>query len=183
MGGRHAKPISLHILEGNKCRLTKADIKRRQESEIQLGEKKYTMPLVVKQNTHAKKMWSQVTKLYKSSEVQLASSADVVIMSRFCLTYAEYMDLIERRSFLADAGLDWTASQAIAPEEFREEIEAILKVDPLTKLDNAINKKNDLLTKLEDRLFLNPLAKIKNIPKKDKKPASDPLSSAGFGNV
>jgi hypothetical protein len=35
---------------------------------------------------------------------------------------------------------------------------------------------------MEDRLFLNPLAKVKNVPKKEK-PKADPLGDKGFGNV
>ena len=50
------------------------------------------------------------------------------------------------------------------------------------QLDNAINKKMDMLIKMEDRLFLTPLAKVKNIPKKEPEKA-DPLSHRGFGNV
>jgi len=40
--------------------------------------------------------------------------------------------------------------------------------------ETAVNKKMDMLIKMQDRLFLNPLAKIKNIPKqkKEEKPVS-----------
>jgi len=35
---------------------------------------------------------------------------------------------------------------------------------------------------MEDRLFLNPLSKVKNVPKKEPK-KEDPLDKKGFGNV
>ncbi|MDT2245974.1 hypothetical protein P7H16_01645 [Paenibacillus larvae] len=38
MAGRHAKPIALHLAEGNPNRLTKEEIKQRQEAEVKLGE-------------------------------------------------------------------------------------------------------------------------------------------------
>ncbi|PGU89341.1 phage terminase small subunit P27 family, partial [Bacillus cereus] len=38
--GRKAKPIHLHLLEGNTNRLTKAEIKRRSEAEKQMQAKK-----------------------------------------------------------------------------------------------------------------------------------------------
>jgi hypothetical protein len=41
----------------------------------------------------------------------------------------------------------------------------------------------DMLIKMEDRLFLNPLSKVKNIPKKEEPGKTDPLASKGFGNV
>lgn len=50
------------------------------------------------------------------------------------------------------------------------------------QLESAINKKMDLLIKMEDRSFLNPLAKVKNIPKKEQEKAN-PLAAKGFGNV
>ncbi|MEH7087142.1 terminase, partial [Neobacillus drentensis] len=50
----------------------------------------------------------------------------------------------------------------------------LASVEGILKLETAINKKMDMLLKLQDRLFLNPLAKVKYIPKpkKDDKPAS-----------
>lgn len=44
-------------------------------------------------------------------------------------------------------------------------IDYIISTDGLLTVETAINKKMDMLIKMEDRLFLNPLAKIKNIPK------------------
>ena len=50
-------------------------------------------------------------------------------------------------------------------------IEYLLRCNVDFQLDTAINKKMDMLIKMEDRLFLNPLAKVKNVPKvKEEKP-------------
>ena len=61
-------------------------------------------------------------------------------------------------------------------------INYIVSVDGVLKIDSAINKKMDMLIKMEDRLFLNPLSKVKNVPKKEPK-TIDPATAKGFGNV
>ncbi len=50
----------------------------------------------------------------------------------------------------------------------------LASIEGILKLETAINKKMDMLLKLQDRLFLNPLAKVKNVPKpkKEEKPQS-----------
>ena len=63
-----------------------------------------------------------------------------------------------------------------------EKIEYVLSVSGLLNLDKAINAKMNSLVQMEDRMFLNPLAKAKNIPKEESKKA-DPLGDKGFGNV
>jgi len=47
----------------------------------------------------------------------------------------------------------------------------------LLRIETAINKKMDMLIKMQDRLFLNPLAKVKNVPKKEKVKPNNPLES------
>ena len=49
-----------------------------------------------------------------------------------------------------------------------KKIDYLLSSDGLLTLESAINKKMDMLIKMEDRLFLNPLAKVKNVPKQVK---------------
>jgi hypothetical protein len=64
-----------------------------------------------------------------------------------------------------------------------QKVEYILSVGGLIAIETAINKKMDMLIKMEDRLFLNPLAKVKNVPKKEPEKPADPLKKKGFGNV
>lgn len=47
-------------------------------------------------------------------------------------------------------------------------------------MDKAINAKMAALVQMEDRLFLSPLAKVKNVPKEPEKKDEDPLSKRGF---
>jgi len=171
--GRHAKPIGMHILEGNPNRLTKADIEARKDSEIQLGTQKFKMPKMVRKNPVAKKKWKEIIKLFKQFNVQFVSTSDTTMLERYCLTYAEYINLQTVRAEVEAAGSRDDVSNV-----------AIYKKLDDYNLESAINKKMDMLIKMEDRLFLNPLAKLKNIQKKKviKKDESDPFEQA-FGNI
>lgn len=174
MAGRNAKPISLHMAGGNPSHLTKAEIARREKSEIKIGDNKLRCPDFVKKDPIANKKWREVIKIYK--DVDFVSSGDVGLLARYCMSFGEYQNLLSIRNNLAM--LDFAAEEL---EEARDAFDAelterqkqklfnkidyIISADGLLTIETAINKKMDMLIKMEDRLFLNPLAKIKNIPK------------------
>jgi hypothetical protein len=62
----------------------------------------------------------------------------------------------------------------------KKQLRAMIAVDGLLRIETAINKKMDMLIKMQDRLFLNPLAKVKNVPK-PKKEEKPPSKFAKFG--
>ena len=99
MSGRPAKPIDLHIVSGNPSHLTKAEIEHRKKSEIHLGEQKLVCPAYVKTNKEAYKKWKEIKKLYTG--FKFVSSADIGMISRYCMAFAQYIDLIERRDMIA----------------------------------------------------------------------------------
>lgn len=163
--GRNAKPTDLHVAEGNPNRLTKEEIKRRKDSEVKLGQdelKGLKVPSFVRNDEIAFKYWKQLIKEYKKAAeqgVQLLTSSDIGMLALYCKTYSEYEGL-----------------QNIEKDNL--EIEAILKIE------TSVNKKMDMLIKMQDRLFLNPLAKIKNISKpktEDKKPSKFSKFGGGKG--
>jgi len=196
MAGRNAKPVHLHIAEGNPNRLTKAEIKRRQESEIKLGGKRLKCPDYVKADPVALKKWRELVKEYttaKSEGVDLVKSSDIGILARYCKTFSEYMNLLEHRDRISNIEIEPEESDIVTEAlELRfgtrrankifEKVEYILSVAGIINLETAINKKMDMLIKMEDRLFLHPLSKVKNIPKKEPE-KKDPLKEKGFGNV
>lgn len=157
MAGRHAKPVALHLAEGNPNRLTKEEIKQRQAAEVKLGDqdlKKLKKPSFITQDKIANKLWNDLIKEYKSATeqgVELLTRSDAGILALYCKTYSEYEKLLVQHQRLEAITIN---------EHLIEALEIILKVEA------AINKKMDMLLKLQDRLFLNPLAKVKNIPKK-----------------
>lgn len=163
--GRNAKPIDLLQATGKK-HLTKAEIEQRKKDEIRLGTNNLKCPEFIKNNVIAYKKWKEILKLYK--DFDFVSSGDSGLLARYCMSFSEYEEMLDTRKRLNEVEIDWSKYEGILPEEFSDSINSLLKLGPLLQIDTAINKKMDMLIKMEDRLFLNPLAKVKNIPKRPK---------------
>ncbi|MBP2653342.1 MAG: terminase [Firmicutes bacterium] len=188
MGGRNAKPITLHLAEKNPSHLTKAEIEQRKKAEIKLGDQKLKCPQFVKTDVNAYAKWKEIVKIYK--DIDFVSSGDTGLLGRYCMTFSEYQKLLEQRKRIDNIDmmgpdereeLEHYIDEDLA-EDLINKVNYIISVDGVLKIDTAINKKMDQLVKMEDRLFLNPLAKVKNVPKKEPEKI-DPLANKGFGNV
>lgn len=198
--GRNAKPILILQAEGKK-HLTKAEIELRKNSEIKIGSNKMICPNFVKKDTIAFAKWKEILKIYK--DVDFVSSGDIGLLARYCKTFSEYESLLKSQQKIEKV---FNAVDLEKVLEFFENLEEyseltelddlnrftgnvnkialnIISVDGILRIESAINKKMDMLIKMEDRLFLNPLAKVKNVPKetKDDIPQSK-WSSFGAGN-
>ncbi len=176
--GRNAKSIGLHLAEGNPNRLTKAEIEARQAAEVKLGEqdlKKLKKPTFITKDKIANKHWTALIKEYAAAAeqgVELLTSSDVGTLALYCKTYSEYERLLEayqridRIAANTDSLYDYILGQ---PDEYAikamTQIAQLASIDGILKIETAINKKMDMLLKMQDRLFLNPLAKVKNVPK------------------
>lgn len=191
--GRNAKPINLHILEGNPNRLTKTQIAARKAAEIHLGDYNLKCPQFVKSDAIAYAKWKECIKIFEGKEI--ITSADAGQLARYCKTFSEYQDLCEHRKITQS--MEPFSEEEIEQinDEFAthigersakkmfEKVEYIMSVNGLLAIDKAINAKLTALNSMEDRLFLHPLARVKNIPKKAKEEETDPLQAAGFGNI
>ena len=177
---RNAKPIDLHKKQGNPNRLTKADIKHREESEIKLGSKELLCPGYVKNDVTAFSKWREIKHIYK--DVDFVSSGDIGLIGKYCMTHSEYIKLLSQKARIENFEIDYEQLLKTYSSDLLEGLDAFFRFGPVMQLDNAINKKMDMLIKMEDRLFLNPLAKVKNVPKKEEKKVN-PLEDKGFGNV
>jgi len=184
-----AQPIDLLTANGRK-HLTKAEIQERKESEIKLGKKlqkseleKLKPPVFVKNDTIAYGHWRQALKEYKSAAeqgVELLTSSDVGMLALYCKTYSEYERLLNAYQRIDDIAANtepldkYMLSSGLFEMKAMQQLTNLLSIDGLLRIETAINKKMDMLLKMQDRLFLNPLAKVKNVlkPKKDDKPAS-----------
>lgn len=176
--GRNAKPINLLVAQGKK-HLTKAEIDKRKDNEIKLGNHKLICPNYIKNNVNAYKKWKQIIKIYK--EVDFVSSGDAGLLARYCMTHSEYLDLLERKkriNAISEDGDD-TEEYIQNAEEFNNKIKKqltdMISTDAILRLEAAVNKKMDMLIKMEDRLFLNPLSKVKNVPKQEPKEELNPI--------
>lgn len=174
--GRNAQPVELLMAKGKK-HLTKAEIEERKNNEIKLGNSKLTCPSYVKNDAIAYKKWKEIIKIYK--DIDFVSSGDVGLLSRYCMTFSEYENLLKVREKTAVLEYDIEEiemTKEILSEEFTtrqlnnliKKINYLISTDGLLSIETAINKKMDMLIKMEDRLFLNPLAKVKNVPKQVK---------------
>lgn len=181
--GRNAKSIGLHLAEGNPNRLTKAQIRERQEAEVKLGEqdlKKLKKPTFITKDKLANKLWNDLIKEYQAAAqqgVELLTSSDVGALGLYCKTYSEYEYLLDARQKITNIEIDgWELEDYLDQVEDPDNsgykamqyLSQLAAVEGVLKIETAINKKMDMLLKLQDRLFLNPLAKVKNVPKPKK---------------
>ncbi|MGG0794548.1 terminase [Brevibacillus laterosporus] len=205
--GRNAKPTSLHRAEGNPNRLTKEQIRHRQENEIKLGKSeldKLKPPSFVKNDVIAFAHWKRCLKEYKAAaeqNVELLTSSDVGLLAMYCRTYSEYEKLLNQYQKIEKIAINEDVFEEYFEKIYEkamvedEDVEVfglkaqmylsqLASVEGVLKIETAINKKMDMLIKMQDRLFLNPLAKIKNVPKqkKDEKPVSK-FSKFGAGRI
>lgn len=172
MPGRHAKPIRLHVLEGNPNRLTKADIDSRTKNEIKIGDSEIHEPMTVRRNRCAHEKWLEIIGIFRDTEADFVSSADISILEMYCVTWSEYQELLSVRKELK--------------KQMRQKDTDILKGSALANklnLENNINKKLDMLIKMQDRIYLNPLSRVRNIGRAKQEREENPLQVAGFGNL
>ncbi len=162
MGGRPAKPVQLHLANGNRRHLTKAEIATRktQENKLRSGTRAFKPGPQVKNDMAALTMFKKLQKLYKS--IDYVEGLDENVINRYCLLHSEYVRLRDTRQTLTDQSINGSIE------------EKVLLTDKILEIDKRLEKKMDLLLKLEDRLFLNPTARIKNVPKKAHKEPHDP---------
>jgi len=177
---RPSKPIQLYIAKGNPNRLTKSEIKRREEDEIKLGAKNMKCPSYVKNDAPAFAKWKEIIKIYK--DIDFVSSGDVDLLGMYCMSHSQYLRLMDQQRRIDRFEANYSKLEEYFDAELLEGLDAFFKFGPVMQLEAAINKKMDMLIKMEDRLFLSPLSKVKNIPKKEVK-KEDPLANKGFGNV
>lgn len=183
MPGRNAKPVALHIAEGNPNRLTKEQLNQRQEAEVKLGTtelKKLKKPSFITKDKVANKLWNDLIKEYQSAVdqgIELLTSSDIGTLALYCKTYSEYEHLLGARQKIENVEIDEDVlhefvDMAVVADQVNykalQYLSQLASVEGILKIETAINKKMDMLLKLQDRLFLNPLAKVKNVPKPKK---------------
>jgi phage terminase small subunit len=167
---RPAKPVQLLVMEGNTRHLTREEIEFREDNEIRIGDSHdFRRPRSLNENREAIKKWKEIISIYK--DIDFVSVADTGAIERYCLLYSDWLALqASRAKIIAEdklAGLSENIS--------------MMKLNKLN-LDEKISRKLDLILKLEDRLFLNPLSKVRSIPKKTKEEKEQSeLENMGFG--
>lgn len=89
--GRKAKPIELHLVNGNKSRLTKAEIEQRQEVEKKIKPKtnRIKCPDWIEADYEAERKWKVLVKELK--ELDLITNVDVDALAAYCDAYSQYV--------------------------------------------------------------------------------------------
>lgn len=185
MAGRRGQPIDILVAKGKK-HLTNEEKKRRKDGEIKIGKSKFICPEFVLKDPKALEKWQEIMELYKN--VEFVSNGDTGHMARYCKTFSEYLKLLDRMDRIKDISEDsddiddYINDSDEFDNKVKRQLIDMVSTASVLQIEAAINKKQDMLIKMEDRLFLNPLAKVRNVPKKQEE-KKDPLKEQGFGNV
>lgn len=161
-------PIDLQIYKNthHKSKEYIEDRKKR-EALLRIGKELETPPPRVLEDPEALKKWKEVCGIFK--DFQFVTDVDTTFVEKYCLAYSEYCQLQETRKEILSKELD--------------NLQTFHAMDKI-HLHYQINKKLEILIKFEDRMFLNPASRIRNIPQKaEEKPITDPLDKFGLINV
>lgn len=147
-----SKPANLILLE-KKSHRTKAEIAFRKSGEKSMK----TSPIFYEApQTRADKIahleFLRLRRLY--AKIELVDALDQQVINRYCLEISNthrLQELIKQ--------LDGELEEA---EEFTDRMKVY---DLIRSVNVAVAKNKDLLLKYEDRLFLNPAARIRAVPK------------------
>lgn len=155
MRGKTPKPGYLQLLEGNKNRRTKEQLKDIAKSEIKLGGKKFKASEMIKADAVALKKWKSLIKTYLDYDIDFISDSDSGAIEQYCMSYAMVVRLEKAKAEIMDEG----------KKKGKKNIEIIAYIDKLD-IQKAIDTQVKIMLPLSDRLFLNPVSKIKGLRKK-----------------
>ncbi len=156
--GRKAKPIQLHLLEGNKNRLTKKQIEQRLEVEQRLKPKTDKVKPPSWLDSTAKKEFKRIAA--ELMELELLTNIDVNALAAYCDAYSDY---IKCTKIIQEEGLM---------------VEYTNKAAETNKVPHPLMTKKrqlyDQMKSIASEFGLTPAARAKiAIPKKDEKPKTE----------
>lgn len=162
--------MKLRVLEGkNTIRRQNKYIDDRinHENKMNIGKKVFKPSEEVLKDSIALKQFKRITKIYK--EFEFVSDVDNDIINRYCLLCSDLDEIYAKK----------------------REIERCPRYDTLTKCE-LLNKSKimsdylkmlDLKLKYEDKLFLNPAARLRSLPKKEEQKPENYLDKMGLNNI
>ncbi len=89
--GRKAMPIDLLLIQGNKNKLTKEEIKARKEAEAKIKPKADKIKPPKKMSSASKKMFNQLARELQITE--LITNVDVYQLAMYCRAYTRWEEL------------------------------------------------------------------------------------------
>jgi phage terminase small subunit len=191
--GRNGQPIDLLVAKGKK-HLTAKEKELRKKAEIKFGGRAIACPDYVLKNDVALDKWAEISALYEGFD--FVSAGDSGLIARYCMTYSEYLDLIQAFQRVKEVHYDCDEldeaingtyidedterEKQLFSAKVKKQLRDLFAISALLTIETAINQKMKMLIAMEDRLFLNPLAKVKNIPKQKAEEPEDKLKAAGY---
>jgi len=190
-GAAKRQPVSLQVYQGNKNKLSEAELAARGDAEITMGDLNFTAPADIKKDKLALKKWREVVKIYRDAQLTVVSNTDTGAIARYCILYSEYWQLSEQRRKISAFDFpddDTNEILAITDDDYSRArsrrlyniMEYFTRLDGLLKLDDKINRKLKAILDIEDRIFLNPAAKVRTLPIKRKPKEPDGIGDLGF---
>jgi phage terminase small subunit len=149
---RNAQPTEVIQMNGRSHHLTKAEIERRKAAEIKITNHTFKASDYVMADERALKEFKRLKKLYK--EIEFVASLDEHIINQYCLSVSELDDLILTLNIARE---DMKSADPIKQKE---------GLAMFMALGVEVRQKRSEIVKLSDRLYLNPVARTKNVPKK-----------------
>lgn len=160
MGGRAAKPIELHVLDGKK-HFTKEEIESRKANEVHF-ENLLTLkpPRELYGNKNAQKKWKWLVDLYTRAGLKIVNEGDLETVIRYCLLYDTFRNFVEKN-----------------PKGIPKDLDAA------NRYVNTFTKISDKMLKIEELLFLTPQSRIKGFAGTANPKPKTKLEDQGFGNL
>jgi phage terminase small subunit len=149
---RNAQPPEVIQMNGRSHHLTKAEIERRKATEIKIKNHTFKASELVMADERALKEFKRLKKLYK--DIGFIASLDEHIINQYCLSVSELDDLILALNIARN---NMKSKDAIKQKE---------GLAMFMALDVEVRQKRSEIVKLSDRLYLNPVSRTKNVPKK-----------------
>lgn len=162
------QPLQLSIYNGEKRKESNEKMKeyKKHADKMHIGEKVFIASDEIREDEKALRKWNELVRLYK--DFVFVTEVDQGTIEKYCLLHSEWFKLLKDKKELQQENISM--------------LEYYNKLDTL-KIDSQLNKKLDLLIKMEDRLYLNPLSRLKSVPKKQEEKPVSQLEKLGFGNV
>lgn len=151
--GRAKQPAEIIELYG-KSHISKAELEARKAGELRLEQKDLKPDKLVSADKRALSEFRRLKKLY--GEIAFIAALDNHLINQYCLAVSELDDLVR---LLSGA---------------RAQLAALF-----LELDQEVRLKRAAVAKLGDRLYLNPVARVKNVPPKPREDEAcqDPMES------
>jgi phage terminase small subunit len=165
--GRNGQPSDLIQMNGRSHHLTKEEVERRKAAEIKVTNKSFKASDSVMKDERALKEFKKLKKLYK--DIEFVSALDEHIINQYCLSVSELDDMVEISSRIRE---NLKGSMA-------DDTAKVLEM--FTNLDVSIRLKRQEIIKLSDRLYLNPVARTKNVPSAKKEAPKNKFSKFAGG--